>query len=193
MKICTVTALILCAVGFFSSCYVYFTSPPFRASEHRFDDELLGYWERDAKSPRDLSSKYRFTRRSVTVMDVWADADHLLAVTYRIGDSRYIMAWDPKEKVESAPKEFPGPYFAVAAYSLKDGKLVFRGFDLKKFSKLYQEKKIRGFSIGGGQWAPPSLYITSPPAEARKAIGENGFKDLIWKEGEWLYNRSKAD
>ena len=111
------SSLLACIVMFLSSCYVYFTSPPFLTSECRLDGELLGNWERDEGSPRDFSSKYRFTRRSDTVMDVWTENDHILAVTCRTGGSHYLMAWDPDEKVAGAPGEYPrsllrrGPLF----------------------------------------------------------------------------------
>ena len=190
MKTFAVSSLLACAVMFLSSCYVYFTTPPFLTSECRPDGELLGSWERDANSPRDFSSKYRFTRRSDTVMDVWMDSDQVLAVTCRVGGSRYLVAWDPNEKVAGAPREYPGPYYAVAPYYIRDGKFCFKYFDLKKFGKLFQDKKLKGFSIGGGQWTPPSLYVTSPPAEARKAIDEKGFDFYIAKEGEWTYKRT---
>jgi hypothetical protein len=193
MKALTVTALLACTVIILPSCYVYFTSPPFTTAEMRLDEELLGTWERDAKSPRDFSSKYRFTRRSATVMDVWAVSDNFLAVTCRVGGSRYLMIWDPDDRVADAPKEFPGPYFAIVPYTVTGDRFTFRIFDLKKFGKLFQETKLKGFTSGGGQWTPPSLYVTSPPADARKAIEEKGFEHFVWSEGVWNYHRVKEE
>ena len=71
-----------------ASCYIYFTDLPFTNSEIRMDSELLGTWERDPKGPRDFSAKYRFTRRSDTVMDVWGESDNFLAVACRVGALR---------------------------------------------------------------------------------------------------------
>jgi len=172
-----------------ASCYIYFTSPPFTASEMRIDEDLLGTWERDEKTPRDFSEIYRFTRRSGTVMDVRGKSDNFLAVACRVGASRYLMVWDPNDKVTDAPKEFPGPYYAIVPYTVTGDRLTFQILELKKFGALFQEKKVRGFSSGGGQWTPPSLYITSPSSEARKAIEEKGFGYFIWGEGEWNYRR----
>lgn len=193
MKTYLAPALIACAVAICSSCYVYFTSLPFSASEVFMDRDLLGSWERGENGPRDFSAKYRFSRRSGTVMDVWTDSDHALAVTCRVGGARYLVVWDPGDKVAGAPKEFPGPYYAVVPYTVAGGRFTFRIFDLKKIGKLFQEKKLHGFKSGGGQWTPPSLYITSPAVEARKAFDEKGFDYYIAKGGEWNYTRAKEE
>ncbi|MBP7583361.1 MAG: hypothetical protein KBA61_04975 [Spirochaetes bacterium] len=194
MKAHGFSLLLACSVVFPSSCYIYFTSPPFTSSEMRMDEDLLGTWERAPESPRDFSAKYRFTRRSGTVMDVWGESDNFLAVTCRVGAARYLMVWDPDDKVTDAPKEFPGPYYTIIPYTVTGDRFTFRVFDLKKFGKLFQEKKLKGFSSGGGQWTPPSLYVTSPPSEARKAIEEKGFDYYyIAGEGEWSYRRVKEN